>query len=85
MSRLLIYLIAVFALWMYFSISETKTQAQSKNNTVESYDKAQSGNGGTMVSNSGNTSTRIDWVKDVGTNETAILEQLNKLRTRSNA
>ena len=78
MSRLLIYLIAVFALWMYFSISETKTQAQSKNNTVENYDKAQSGNGGTMVSN--NNQSYVDKVKELGTSESAIVDYINKLK-----
>ena len=70
---------------MYFSFSQTGAK-QSKP-TVKDFDNAQSGHGGTMVSNnSGNnsTNTRIDWVKDVGTNETAIIEQLNKLRARSN-
>ena len=70
---------------MYFSFSQTGVK-QSKP-TVKDFDNAQSGHSGSMVSNnSGNTSTntRIDWVKDVGTNESAIVAQINKLRVRSN-
>ncbi len=53
MSRTLIYLIAIFALWMYFSFG-----SKSKP-TVEDFDKAGSGSGGTLVShnNSGFSGT----------------------------
>lgn len=45
MSKGLIYLIAIFALWMYFSFSK---------DTVSDFDNAGSGHGGTLVNNDGN-------------------------------
>lgn len=54
MSKTLIYLVAIFALWMYFSFSN---QAQAGNLAdkykVEDFDKAQSGHGGTQVADRG--------------------------------
>ena len=54
MSKTLIYLIAIFVLWMYFKFSSSandKTLAEKY--TVEDFDKAQSGTGGTLTSNRG--------------------------------
>lgn len=41
MSKTLIYLVAIFALWMYFTFS--------RNSVIEKADEAQSGHGGTLV------------------------------------
>lgn len=50
MSKTLIYLVAIFCLWMYFKFSSSangKTLAEKYN--VKDFDKARSGSGGTMV------------------------------------
>ena len=46
MSKVLIYLFAVFALWMYFSFG---TFGNSDTPTIEDFDKAGSGKAGTTV------------------------------------
>ena len=48
MSKTLIYLIAIFCLWMYFSFSSSAQVA--KKPTVKDFDDAGSGHGGTLVS-----------------------------------
>jgi hypothetical protein len=54
MSKTLIYLVAIFALWMYFSFGtfETSTKTAEKP-TIKDFDNAQSGHGGTLVSTDG--------------------------------
>lgn len=53
MSKTLIYLIAVFAMWMYFSFSGS-ANGKSEKPTVKDFDAAGSGHGGTAtVSNNG--------------------------------
>jgi len=51
MSKTLIYLIAVFAMWMYFSFSSSANGGSKP--TVKDFDAAGSGSGGTMTSNNG--------------------------------
>ena len=63
MSKVLIYLFAVFALWMYFSFGkfggESQTMAEKYN--VEDFDKAQSGSVGTKVSTpTGNSNFKVE-------------------------
>lgn len=54
MSKSLIYLIAIFCLWMYFTFSgNSQSSTMAEKYTVEDFDKAQSGSGGTMVSTQG--------------------------------
>lgn len=53
MSKSLIYLIAIFCLWMYFKFSSSANAAVAEKPTVKDFDKAQSGHGGTMVSSKG--------------------------------
>ena len=52
MSKVLIYLFAVFALWMYFSFGKFGNEQP----TIEDFDKAQSGKAGTTVSHKVNGS-----------------------------
>ena len=51
MSKTLIYLIAIFCLWMYFSFSTSAQNTEKKKPTVKDFDEAESGHGGTLVSN----------------------------------
>ena len=53
MSKCLIYLIAIFCLWMYFKITNFWDNRTEKQPTIEDFDKAQSGNGGTMTASKG--------------------------------
>jgi len=50
LSKVLIYLIAVFALWMYFSFSKSANGGKEQP-TIKDFDAAGSGSGGTLVSN----------------------------------
>lgn len=68
MSKTLIYLIAVFAMWMYFSFSSSANGGSKP--TVEDFDAAGSGHGGTMTANNGlkpgsnfvrNSSQPVSW------------------------
>lgn len=52
MSKPLIYLIAIFALWLYFRYGNFDgKKAKTKEEIIEDGDKAGSGHGGTLVSN----------------------------------
>lgn len=53
MSKLLIYLVAIFCLWMYFSFSGKGGGKEQP--TIEDFDAAGSGHGGSMVSSGGST------------------------------
>lgn len=54
MSKTLIYLVAIFVLWMYFKFSNSANGGTlAEKYDVEDFDKAQSGRGGTMTANRG--------------------------------
>ena len=52
MTKTLIYLIAIFALWLYFRYGNfgKGEEKRSKEEVIEDADKAGSGSGGTMAS-----------------------------------
>ena len=49
MSKSLIYLIGIFALWFYFHLAEGNTTKRGSGFNISDADKAQSGHGGTVV------------------------------------
>lgn len=52
MTRTLIYVIAAFALWLYFkygSFGESEGKTMAEKYTVKDFDKARSGSGGTAT------------------------------------
>lgn len=54
MSKSLIYLIAIFCLWMYFKFSKSANgETLAEKYDVKDFDKAQSGHGGALVNNRG--------------------------------
>ena len=62
MSKTLIYLIAIFCLWMYFSFSNMANAKKESKPTIKDFDDAQSGHGGTMVSNTENRDSSVVFV-----------------------
>lgn len=49
MSKSLIYLIGIFALWFYFHIADTPSNKRGSGFKLDEADKAQSGSAGTKV------------------------------------
>ena len=62
MSKTLIYLIAVFAMWMYFSFSSSANGGSKP--TVKDFDAAGSGSGGTMTANNSGLKQGSVFVRD---------------------
>lgn len=49
MTRTLIYVVAAFALWLYFKYGTFESAPQAEKYKVEDFDKAGSGRGGTAT------------------------------------
>ena len=60
MSKTRIYLIAIFALWFYLHLAGRNKDEKAP--TLDDYDRAQSGHGGTMTANR-NQYVNIDFIK----------------------